>query len=592
MGRVTDETSQDRAADGSPPSARAVSEVIAVVLLLVLVALGTTVVVAFGSSSLQHSEQSIGIAQAEQAFTQLDSATSRVALGDATTQRVALGVGGSRGRLTARADSGRLTVTHVDIVNGTQTEVTNRSLGAVVYEDGQTAIAYQGGGVWRQDGDSSVPVSRPEFHYTDKTLTLPIILLRSTEHVHSDVTVTDGGPTLRSFPNASAGLENKVTDARIVVGVQSDYYDAWGRYFERETDGIVRYDHPNETVSVTFLALPEVINPRSGVIATSGPGDLELAGTGAYVDSYNSSQGVYAVSQSADGTVEAAGDVRITGNADISADVRSGDSVRIQSGAGSINGNVSWTTSYHNGGTVTGTTRQINGVPAIEPIDGYVSQQVETIRANNDNNRTSLITNDELTSSGELGPGRYYVDNLDIDGKTLVVNATTGTVTIAVQDWMAVRRQGPSDGNLTVKGDGRVQIIVRGADERSVSATGLGSADADVFVGKSSRVHVPGQTSRQLQILGPKDTVAIVSGPGATFDGIIYAPAGPTGSGYTYLKQSNLYGAVITGELTLGQYGNVHFDRSLEDEPLPLSTEVSRLEYLHVATHRVNVTSR
>ncbi|MFC6974731.1 hypothetical protein ACFQL1_08600 [Halomicroarcula sp. GCM10025709] len=370
------------------PGQRGVSEVVAVVLLLVLVVLGTTVVVAFGSGPLQDSERAVGIAQAEQSLTSLDSAASSVALGAATARRLDLGLTGTGGRLGAHADRGSLRIEHVDIITGTTTEIANRSLGAVVYEDGRTEVAYQGGGVWRRDGDGSVPIARPEFHYTGTTLTLPIVQLRSTEHVHSEVTVTDGGPPLRSFPNASAGFENRLGDAKVVVTVRSRYYDAWGQYFERETDARVRYDHPDEAVTATFLALPEVITPRNGVIATSGPGKLELAGTGAYVDSYNSSRGRYAVSRSSDGTVEAAGDVNLTGNADISADVRSGGYVGVESSAASIDGNVSWTTGYTNGGTVTGSTEQINGIASIDPIDGYVYQQVATIEATNDNDET------------------------------------------------------------------------------------------------------------------------------------------------------------------------------------------------------------
>jgi hypothetical protein len=167
-------------------------------------------------------------------------------------------------------------------------------------------------------------------------------------------------------------------------------------------------------------------------------------------------------------------------------------------------------------------------------------------------------------------------------------------VTIAVKKWVAINRTGGTDGNITVKGEGRVRLIVAGEDELTDSVTGTRN-DADILIGKGSGTHIPNETARRLQILAPRDTTILMGGSAgdpAVFDGVIYAPGGKTGTGLTYLKQGHLYGAVITGNLTLGQSGQVHFDKSLNDRPLPLSTRVSRLEYLHVATHRVNVSGQ
>lgn len=81
-------------------------------------------------------------------------------------------------------------------------------------------------------------------------------------------------------------------------------------------------------------------------------------------------------------------------------------------------------------------------------------------------------------------------------------------------------------------------------------------------------------------------TVTANSAKRSSFDGVIYAPAGEHGSGDTYVKQANVYGAVVTGNLTLGNKGKAHFDRGLAEESIGLVPGVSRFEFLYVTEHQ------
>nr|WP_227373917.1 hypothetical protein [Haladaptatus halobius] len=92
-------------------------------------------------------------------MTQLDSKASLVGIGDTDTQQVNLGVEND-GRTLARTDDGWMRV-KIDPDDGGEMEVVNQTLGAVVYRNGDTAIAYQNGGVWKRTGDGATMVSPP-----------------------------------------------------------------------------------------------------------------------------------------------------------------------------------------------------------------------------------------------------------------------------------------------------------------------------------------------------------------------------------------------------------------------------------------------
>ena len=234
---------------------------------------GTTVIVAVGSSGLTQTRQQAALAQSEQSMTLVDSRAAEVALGGASTQSVPLGDGGG-GQYSVDSDAGWLRITHVNYTDPAQNEtVYNASLGSLVYENGDTTVAYQGGGVWRTQDNGTVMLSPPEFHYMGSTLTLPIVRVRgdgggggsmpkatvssssSARHVFPNTTVPD--PTVDGegapYDEGNAPYANPVENGTVYVTVNSEHYRGWKQYFETRTDGEVFVSGPNQVTVVLVV---------------------------------------------------------------------------------------------------------------------------------------------------------------------------------------------------------------------------------------------------------------------------------------------------------------------------------------------------
>lgn len=585
--RRTEETGTTTS--GRRTTARGQSEVIAVVLLLVVVVLSLSVLVASGTTAIVETRDRAEIGAAEHAFAAFDTDVSAVAFGQSRAS-TDLGLRANDGEVRYH-DTGWVRVV-VDNETSAEAVVVNESLGTVQYRQGETTIASQGGGVWRRDGDGSVMLSRPEFHYRDRTLTLPLVSMDGETGLSSRLDSRPDGAPVQRYPNRTLGFSNPPDSGSVTVTVQSEYYDAWGRHFEAETDAIVSYDHANERVTVTFVVLPGHTTFDAGIIATSSTGELAVAGTGAYVNSYDSADGNYSQTRSADGLIQSAGDVTASGNSLVDGDVNSGGTVELQ-GSTTINGSVYWTKVPEPDSTkVSGEVSSSNGVQSVNPIDTFVATYAQRVRDRNDNDRTSAISDEQLTitgSSAELDAGRYYVHNVTLDGESMTLNTTDGDVTVVVRDYVKLER----GGNLTVEGDGIARLVVAGENDTTVSPTGLGSKAVNFHVGKGSAVHVPGEDSRHLRVYGNRSFNATIAGSNsnrASFDGLVYAPAGTDGSGYVYIKQGDLYGLAVTGNLTVGQYGAAHYDYGLKGKTR-IRSPFSELEQLYVTVHRVRIES-
>jgi len=570
---------------------RGQSEVIGVVLLVSIVILGSVVVLLMGSTAIGESRDRAEVSAAERSLLAFDSEAGAVALGDTPVRAVDLGLTANGGDVAYR-DSGWLRVSVYSEANGTQV-VANESLGAVEYSHEGTTVAAQGGGVWRREAGGAVALAAPEIQYRGRTLTVPVVNTTGEPGLTDSVRITAGGPPTPRYPNRTAGFSNPPDSGAVTVTVRSAYYEAWGEYFEAETDGIVRYNDSAGRVSVTFLILPDRRTFDAGLIATSSNGELVVAGTGAYVDSYNSSAGDYAATKSADGLVKSAGDVTAKGDSLIDGNVESNGTVTLQ-GSTTINGSVYYgdppapDASKVNG--VVGTT---SGVRKVLPIDTFVEQYAEDVRARNDNDATGVVSDRQVELSGggttaELDAGRYYVHNVTLtNDASLTLNATEGDITLAVRDYVKLTK----GGNVSVAGNGTVRIVAVGANETTVSPTGLGNKDVNLHVGKGSAVHVPGENASQVRVYGPRNFSATVAGSNsksATFDGLIFAPGGDSGSGYVYVKQGDLYGLTVTGNLSVGQYGSAHYDYGLRGSSR-IQSPISALESLQVTVHRIRV---
>jgi hypothetical protein len=258
--------------------------------MLAIAAIGVTAVVALGGTALTDSQESVDIQRTEHAMTLLDSRGAMAALGESESQQVVLS-GSGDGSYEVDPESGWVRVVHKNFTDPTPSEevIFNQSLGEVRYERGNTVVAYQGGGVWRSEGDGTVMISPPEFHYRDQTLTMPLVRVdgsgSSSGRVTAEVSpVSTGTDVRRIFPNQTANTangpgapyddatdssyDNPVTNGTVVVTVHSEHYRGWATYFEERTDGMLTVNHTTQTASIELRTLA----------GAPGPFDMPLVG--------------------------------------------------------------------------------------------------------------------------------------------------------------------------------------------------------------------------------------------------------------------------------------------------------------------------
>lgn len=237
---------------------RGQSEVIGLVLLMAITVVSAGIVVGVGAPGLDGVQSTAMTGAAERSMTQLDSDASLVAFGSSDSRQVTL-TGSPDALRTVDGDAGWVNVTLRDPETGAvEAVLLNATLGAVVYRDGETSVAYQGGGVWTRTDAGSSMVTPPEVHFRDRTLTLPLITVTGSGYTDETVVVRPGGPTTVSYPNEALATSNPVEDAVIVVTVNSEYYDAWGRFLAGRTGGTVAYDHDAQTATVSLFAPSEI----------------------------------------------------------------------------------------------------------------------------------------------------------------------------------------------------------------------------------------------------------------------------------------------------------------------------------------------
>ena len=280
MEEPTGETSRERAQAGPVGYLLVVGLTITMAISIVI----------FGGAVIQGSQGDSQIDQAELALTQFDSKVAQVALDESDSQRVQLGRGGDY-RVDEEAGKVRLyhdnwTEGETEYIYGNDTEMV--PLGSVIYEQDDTQIAYQAGGVWRKDDDGSKMVSPPEFQYRGATLTFPIIRVTGADAGSGDIHahVTRSGETRAVFSDpagemtplteqydASRSYENPVENGTMVIEIQSEYCDAWRRYFQERTEGEVSECDSDGLVTAELISLGS-----QGEFDPIGGGTLEVRG--------------------------------------------------------------------------------------------------------------------------------------------------------------------------------------------------------------------------------------------------------------------------------------------------------------------------
>jgi len=259
-------------ADGAGVRAgsRAQSETIGFVLIFGMMLLGALAVVTLGATAVNDSQGQLSADRAEKVMTQLDSEISLVALGRTDSQEIDLDTSTGE-QFYVDGDAGQMNVTLINETGPNQVVMPNMTLGAVVFERDDTVVAYQGGGVWRADGEGSSMVSPPEFNYRSQTLTLPLVVVSGDHSLNNRVVVGKQGSGDTYYPDATKSLQNPVEDGEVRITVESEYHEGWNVFFEDRTEGNVTHDPDSQRVTVN-LTVPNTETFESGVGTTQNNG--------------------------------------------------------------------------------------------------------------------------------------------------------------------------------------------------------------------------------------------------------------------------------------------------------------------------------
>jgi len=582
---------------------RAQSETVGFVLIIGLVIAGSLLVVGLGAIAVGDTENRLSEDRAEKTLTQFDSKAALVALGQSDSHSASFGQGVTdTNQLTLNPEAGWMNVTITNRTTGNTAEVMRiDELGAIIYEGEEVQLAYQGGGVWRRDPQGGQMISPPEFHYRGETLTLPAIKVSGDPVLNGDVTITRDR-TVQRFPNSSMGFDNPIQESVVNVTVGSEFYRAWGEYFEERTEGQVALDEVNETASLTLASPIGNVTADSVVAGQAAGGTLRFQGNPGhpchsgggstkepYIDSYNSSQGSYCA-QYEETEINSAGDIRFGGDirtesasGGVQADLVTGRDARLH-GKAPVHGNISYVDSCRvtrGGGPdcedaqASGpySVQQISQVQPTPQIDFAIENTADRVY-----NEGQPVT---LGSSGQatLEAGTYYTDEIDLDSQNVQFDTSDGDITLVVNE--SISLDGPT---LTVTGDNEANVYVNGA----------GGASEDLEVLGSSSVSAPSDDASKLTVLGRSNFTARVEG---SYTGVIYAPVGTQGTGSVGVF-GHLYGAIVTGDLAIGGTqggpgagGTVHWDRELEDQRVvPPDETLILLTFLHITENRISVT--
>ncbi|AQL41676.1 hypothetical protein BV210_02635 [Halorientalis sp. IM1011] len=255
---------------------RAQSGPVGYVLVFAIVMAGMAIIVLIGAGGLSSTQSQSELQRAEHSMTLFDSRAAMVALGDSGGQSISFGQ--DSGSFRVEDENGWMRLTHDNYTEDDDAErevIYNKSMGALIYENGDRTMAYQGGGVWQRDSNGEARmVSPPEFHYRGATLTLPVIRTLGGGNAKGSVDVSirpqkqaklifpnttapdDGSPEVGApYNDTERDYTNPIRNGTVNVTVRSDYYEAWAKYFRERTTGEVTVWDENRTVRLNLLSI-------------------------------------------------------------------------------------------------------------------------------------------------------------------------------------------------------------------------------------------------------------------------------------------------------------------------------------------------
>ncbi|ACV13033.1 hypothetical protein Huta_2872 [Halorhabdus utahensis DSM 12940] len=272
--------------DGSGES-RGLSSVMGFALVFGMVIAGSMVIVSVGAVSLSESQSVVSMESAVTAMNDVDATISSIRGHSGSQASIKLPDDGEY------VNSGWIQIEITDSSGTVQNQTGKITLGKYAYERDGQEVAYQGGGVWRGDGENFVMVSPPDFEYAggpNPTLSFPITSLEgvnATGRSYSIAANRSNNISADTLPRGPIDPGNEVQ-----ITVHSKYADGWARYLNKRADGDVTKTG-SKTVKLT-LTSPKTPSVVSGPISSTGSVGMDPESG---MDYYDSTVGPYSASQ-------------------------------------------------------------------------------------------------------------------------------------------------------------------------------------------------------------------------------------------------------------------------------------------------------
>lgn len=540
-------------------SERSVTPVVAIVLLVGMVILGASVIVLTGTSLIGGLQSD---AEQDRAVAELGAVGHTISTQtvDGNPSEVHL----SDGEYTVRED-GVMSITAAgQFESGEQTVIDGLPLKALEYETDNGALAYQAGGIWRSEGETSFVQSRPNLDYRSETvgdttfrqLEFSVIdLAGNVGHNEHEVHQAD------VERHTAEDLEDIrfVRETTITIE-ETAYADAWKQFFEDEfeTDRIdeneVTLDE--ETNTVVLDAVVDHERPFSDFVGIEPTlyGGLHAEGSAvthdgtALVDHYDSREGTYDDFENTSEDIYTVDADRFTvqDNANLTAvPVINGD-MNVQDGA------QGQPFALHEGEQIGAGSDEFFTADLSEPFDpvNRIDEQLADV--------FEFLANEPTPSHGDtIEPGEYATDApLRIASGTTIDTGEEGDeVHVAVDDDLSIS-------GIDIEGEGRAHFYASGnVDVRDVT--------------------VPDERAEHLWVYGSEDSSVSLSN---TVQGVYYAPEADV----DLADGAEVFGAVVGGNTNVGEDVEVHFDKALRTD-VPIPDEDQRQEFVIVAENEVDI---
>ncbi|WP_227130672.1 DUF7289 family protein [Halorubellus salinus] len=204
---------------------RAVSDVLAFIIVFSIIITSVALVYGTGFSSIREVRDGEQKANAERALEAVALSMSDLVKGEATRRGGSLNLGGGQLQVDESTD---IEV----VVDGTEVTPDPNPVGSFEFYVDDTAVAYESGGVFRRDGSASVTVLQPTMKCTGESAVVSLVAVTSTQGA---IGATDNVEV--TMAEESTELLYAETGSGIGVEVDvdgSDYTTAWERTLEEQ----------------------------------------------------------------------------------------------------------------------------------------------------------------------------------------------------------------------------------------------------------------------------------------------------------------------------------------------------------------------